>query len=121
MFGYDDSPAALDNELRRAGMRPAAQLHTATVDPDDVSLSEWNRLGVDEDRAAGYAVLETEPPRVLLVPDDTGYEVVDGAHRVEAARRSEERVPAVVLTSRAYEELYNFGDGAMHRWAHSHL
>lgn len=117
---FDVRPADIDRELRRAGIDPDSAVSRRTIDPFLVSLSEWNRLGVDTDRAREYAENWSDSvPRVLLAEDDGDYVVIDGAHRTEAARIAGEDVPALVISNLVKREIENFGDSAMYEWAHS--
>jgi len=117
---FDVKPADIDRELRRAGIDPSRAVTRRTVDPSRISLSEWNRLGVDRDRAREYADnWSDQVPRVLLAKGNGGYVVIDGAHRTEAAQMIGEDVPALVVSNRVKREIENFGDTAMYEWAHS--
>lgn len=115
----DRRPAALNAALARAGVDPGGAVERASVDPSRVELSEWNRLGVDPEKARRYASdWGPSVPRVLLVRRGAMYEVVDGAHRVEAARIAGDEVSALVIGPGTYEHIMNFGDTAMYEWAH---
>ena len=117
---FDVTPADVDRDLRRAGIDPSRAVTRRTVDPSRISLSEWNRMGVDRGRAREYADNWSDRvPRVLLAEDNGGYVVIDGAHRTEAARMAGEAVPALVISDRVRREIENFGDTAMYEWAHS--
>jgi hypothetical protein len=120
-FMINRSPGAVDDELRRVGLRPDRVLGRARLDPADVRPSEWNRMGADESRVADYSARlragERPPPVLVYEEPSGGYRVVDGLHRVRASERAGERVDALVVSERVYREIANFGDGAMYEWA----
>ena len=96
----------VDRVLKRGGIDWRKETTVETLDPKMVVPSEWNALGVNEKKASRMAATDLldAPPIVVVRRDNGSLEVINGLHRNEAALRQGNKIRAVVVTEKLYEE-----------------
>lgn len=106
-------------ELEAAGVDP--NIRRVEIRPGETRPLEGYHLPADEGRAREIADLHGAGlMHVLVVDRGSGYETVDGVHRVEAARiMGLGTIPALEVDEATFETLFrDYGGAAMHRLAH---
>lgn len=75
---FDYSSAILEN-ARRLGK-----------DPEEVRVADlvFTKSGLDGSLVAKYAAMDSLPPPILVIRSGNAFKIVDGHHRVAAAKRN---------------------------------
>jgi len=108
-FDEDDEYAEdLDQRLDDANVDWERESKITLLDPNKIKASEWNSSDDDPNDPKVIRMTKTDPskfPPILAVKKGSGYEVIDGIHRVHAFRIIGYLIPAIVISQKLEFEL----------------
>lgn len=119
-FGLHPGPEDINGVLREQGIEPERLVVRRDLRVSDVGHLEGyvGKGGYEKSMDIAYEYNELMP--ILVVDRPGGFEVINGAHRLRAAKiRDDEYIAAIVVPEKALDLIYHpYGSVAMHRWAH---
>ena len=97
--------------IRYEGLKPKVYLRM--LDP-----SEWTGTRPNKKKVESLLKRKiSELPPVVVVKKRMRYEIIDGLHRVSAAKKKKEKIPAYIIPGEIYKVIRGYGDTLVSEWA----